>query len=848
MANIAQRSFAGGEIAPSLYARTDLAKYHTSARTLLNMFVQKHGSVTNRSGTEFICEVKDSTTTVRLIEFIFNNTQTYILEFGHQYIRFIKDGVQLEVGGLPYEIFSPYLEEHLMELRFIQSADVITIVHPEYAPRDLSRTGDTAWTIETIVFGASIGSVENLSAAGGVAGGPTYYAVTGVDAVTGEEGLPAFFTLAGFEPDETTPVVLTWDPLNGADRYLVYRSSDGFTYAQIAGSGGTPTPVEDTSWVDDIADITTGVEGSWQASADSAENIVMVAGVPTKPFDGRYTFHGVFIVTCSVQGAATGRLQAYYSRDGEPDVLAGTVAYGGCIGDGISGASFSENFSGAIVVPDNGYTDLTLKVVPEVWGTNGAVGEVYECYADFNSGLAAYKRITWNTIGTGFSDDGAEGDPFSTPPIARPLFDADNKYPTAVTIYQQRKLYANTETEPEFVYASRTGAYKNFLISNPLQDDDAVTWSQAGRQVNSVKHMIDLGRLIVFTLGSEMSVEGDEAGILRPDAINPRQISYNGSDRLPPIPVNDSAVYVQARQTIVRDLSPVNTGQYESTDLTIAASHMFMGYALEDWTYSKIPHSILWVVRSDGTLLGLTYVREENMLAWHRHTTDGVIERVCVVPEGDEDRLYMVVARDVGGDTVRYIERLSTRFYETVEEGYFVDCGISVTGAPATVFSGLDHLEGRDVTVLADGVVVHNPNDPDLPVKTVAGGSITLATAASDVHIGLPYVSDFQTLDIDKVQDSFKDRKMLINKVVLFVEKSTGFYIGAKEPSTPTSIAGLYEHRPTVPVEAGDDPLITGDVDVNITNDWNSNGRIFVRQIDPLPLTILAAIPTGNIG
>jgi len=109
-------------------------------------------------------------------------------------------------------------------------------------------------------------------------------------------------------------------------------------------------------------------------------------------------------------------------------------------------------------------------------------------------------------------------------------------------------------------------------------------------------------------------------------------------------------------------------------------------------------------------------------------------------------------------------------------------------------------------------------------------------------------VSDFQTLDIDKVQDSFKDRKMLINKVVLFVEKSTGFYIGAKEPSTPTSIAGLYEHRPTVPVEAGDDPLITGDVDVNITNDWNSNGRIFVRQIDPLPLTILAAIPTGNIG
>ncbi len=854
MANVAQRSFAGGEIAPPLYARTDISKYHTSARTLLNMFVQKQGSVTNRSGTEFICAVKDSSKTVRLIEFIFNNTQTYVLEFGDGYIRFIKDGVQLESSpGVPYEIVSPYLEADLMELRFIQSADVITIAHPDYAPRDLSRTGDTAWTLETIVFGASIGSVANLSATGGVAGGPTYYAVTAVDQVTGEEGLPTFFTYAGFEPDPTTPVVLTWDPLTGADRYIVYRSTDGSSYEQIAGSGGTPTTISDNTWVDDTESVTllSPITNDSQTAVGEARNDVIAGGVD-KPYNDIFTIKGYHsqTITCPTPdyNVMRTRLHGYYKRDAEARVYAGVLYDTYLPGTG-DVSQLNMTWSATMTVPDNGYAALQIDIVPEVilqFAMSEGAASSIAATVEFTA--AGWDVIERSVVGTGFTDDGSPGDPLSTPPLARPLFDAVNKYPTAVTIYQQRKLYADTNEQPEFVYASRTGAYKNFLISNPLQDDDAVTWSQAGRQVNSVKHMIDLGRLIVFTLGGEMSVEGDEAGILRPDAINPRQISYNGSDRLPPLPINNSAVYVQARQTIVRDLTPINVGQYESTDLTVAASHMFMGYALEDWAYSKTPHSILWVVRNDGTLLGLTYIREEEMLGWHRHQTDGTIERVCVVPEGDEDRLYMVVARTVGGNTVRYIERMATRFFETLEESYFVDCGLSYVGAPATVFSGLGHLEGRNVAVLADGVVVNNPNDPDKPILTVTGGSVTLAVAASEVHIGLPYVCDFQTLDIDKVQDSFKDRKMLINKVVLFVEKSTGFYVGAKEPSTPTSIEGLYEHVPVVPFQLGDDLLITEDVDINITNDWNSNGRVFVRQIDPLPLTILAAIPTGNIG
>lgn len=842
--NIAQRAFAGGELAPSLYARTDTSKYQQALRKCRNFFIQRHGGIQNRPGTEFIVEVKDSTKTVRLVPFIFNADQTYVLEFGNGYIRFSKDGAQLTSGGFPYEITSPYLEADLMELQFVQSADVITIVHQNYAPRDLSRTADTAWTLSVITFGASIGSVSNLAMGGGSAGGPTYYAVTAIDGVTGEEGLPTFVNGA-LEPSTGTPITLTWDDLAGAASYRVYRSTDnGTTYELLADSGGTPTQVFDDSWVDDAELVNTTTTDTWVPAAGQARNDVIAAGVPSAPYDQRFVIKG----NCTVQydaigggfGAASGRLSVYYKRNTDgARVLAGTFPVSGAVSVDGTGAATSEPFSVTITVPDNGYTDLQIDVVPEVYGSNAVALDEFNCDVDFATLVGTYDRIVWNTISSGFSDDGSDGDPLQSPPHDRHLFESSNDYPAAVGIYQQRKMYANTINEPETVWASRTGAYKNFFVSSPLEDDDAVTWSHAGRQVNRVKHLLDLQRLIVFTSGSEMTVEGDEAGILRPDAINPRKFSRNGIEDLRPLEINDSAVYVQARGTIVRDLKPQATSQsYDSTDLTIFAAHLFNGYTLEDWDYALAPHSIVWAVRSDGTLLGLTYLPEQAIFGWHRHDTDGVIERVCVVPEDDEDRVYLVVKRTIDGSDVRYIERLASRFFTDVEDAVFVDSSLSYDGAPATVFSGLDHLEGEDVSVVADGEVIANPNDSTLPVITVASGAITLTDAASVVHVGLPYLSDIETLDIDTPQGrSAKETKMNINRVNLFVEETQGLWAGQSEPAAVTDGLQRFEYD--------DDSLVTDAIKVNIESTWNSNGRIFVRQVDPKPVTILAAIPQG---
>ena len=147
-----QSNFTAGELSPRLEGQIDFKKYFNGCSELTNMVVYPHGGATRRGGTYFVSEVKDSTKEVRLIPFEFNVTQSYVLEFGDTYIRFYKDNGQIQSGGSAYEISSPYLEAELTELHFAQSADVMYICHSNHAPRKLSRTGHTSWTLTTPTF------------------------------------------------------------------------------------------------------------------------------------------------------------------------------------------------------------------------------------------------------------------------------------------------------------------------------------------------------------------------------------------------------------------------------------------------------------------------------------------------------------------------------------------------------------------------------------------------------------------------------------------------------------------------------------------------------------------------
>ena len=152
---LALTSFVSGEFGNKLTGRTDFDKYTSAAKTMENFLVHPQGAATRRVGTQFIAEVKSSAAKTRLIPFEFSTTQTYILEFGNNYIRFFKDKGQILSGGSAYEIATPYATSELFDIKFAQSADVMYLCHPNHDVRKLSRTGHTSWTLSTVSFTGS---------------------------------------------------------------------------------------------------------------------------------------------------------------------------------------------------------------------------------------------------------------------------------------------------------------------------------------------------------------------------------------------------------------------------------------------------------------------------------------------------------------------------------------------------------------------------------------------------------------------------------------------------------------------------------------------------------------------
>ncbi len=284
--------------------------------------------------------------------------------------------------------------------------------------------------------------------------------------------------------------------------------------------------------------------------------------------------------------------------------------------------------------------------------------------------------------GTQFEDKGENRpDVQDTPPGLRNPFEAEGGYPSCVQFFEQRLFFAASRDDPQKLWGSQSANYENFNVSTPLKDDDAVTYGIAADRVNKVVWLMPAQKKLLFgTTGGEWTLSGSGGDPLSPMSAEAARETAHGSADLAPVTVGNTVLFVQRPGNVVREFRySLDVDGYEATDVSILSEHILGDRAVTGWAFQQSPCSIVWVVRDDGLLLALTYLREHRVIGWSRHPTRGQVESVTVIPGRCDDELWLTVRRETApGVFERFVERLDPVFRGArAEDAFFVDAGLS---------------------------------------------------------------------------------------------------------------------------------------------------------------------------
>ena len=418
-------------------------------------------------------------------------------------------------------------------------------------------------------------------------------------------------------------------------------------------------------------------------------------------------------------------------------------------------------------------------------------------------------------------------------------------HPSCVTFFEQRLVFAGTTSQPQTIFFSKSGDYENMdaNIGGTVADDDAIIYTIASNQVNAIRFMTATRTLIIGTAGGEFTVSGGGTdNAITPTNILIKKQSNHGAANVDAIAVGNATLFLQRAKRKIRELAyNFDVDGYIAPDMTILAEHISEG-GLTQMAYQQEPNQIIYAVRGDGELIGLTYQREQQVTAWHRHIFGGVFgagnavcESVAVIPTDDtEYEVYVIVKRTINGATRRFVEYINNfDFTETDNTTFnFLDSALAYSGSAVTTISGLDHLEGQTVSVLANGAT-----HPD---KTVSSGSITLDRSSTNVKVGLSYSSILQTMRLDagSQNGTSQGKTKRIYEITIRLYESVGVEVGES-----------LDNMERIPFRTSADPMdqgippFTGDKAVEFRGNYDTDGFIFVRQTQPLPLTILSLYP-----
>jgi hypothetical protein len=810
-----QTNFTAGELTPKLAGQVDFKKYNNGVEILENMTVFPQGGATRRYGTKFVAEVKDSSKITRLIPFEFNIEQSYILEFGDQYIRFFKDNGQITNA----------------------TKNITNITQANPAVVTVASHG---YTNGTDVWINSVGGMTELNG--------RRFRIANVTTNT--------FELSGV--DSTSYTTYT----SGGTVASVYEIASPFTESmlydiQFTQSADVMYIVQETLEPRKLS--RTG-HTSWTLST-----VEFINGPYLDDNDTSTTF------TSSTNTVGASRTLTASSITG--------------INDGVG---FKSSDVGRLVRMVDGYGVITA----------------------FTSTTIVTWEIKLDIVTATATTDWALG-----------AWCDDNGYPKTVSFFEQRLIFGGSTDFPQTIWASESGFYEQFDRGDG-DPADSFIYTIAANKVNTIRWLAPARDLIVGTAGGEFKVGRPSGEPLQPDNVQITQQTTYGGYNTQPIQIGNSVLFLQRQRKKIREFSyRFEDDAYLAQDMTLLSEHI-TGNGIIDVDYAQEPDSIYWAVRDDGTLLGMTYQRQEDIIAWHRHIMggsykltfngasdvtdysvdanyngyitisshglntgdsvvysagggtklsglvdgdtyfiykkdannielastyeqaidrtvlqigDGVganhslkaqaqVKSVSTISEDTENQTWIIVRRRINGNIVQYVEYLDPLIK--------LDSGLSgVVNGDSTSITGLDHLEGEQVQILIGDAVYPN--------QTVTNGAISVNlpsnTSYKSIEIGLGYTSRIKTMRVEAGSQAgtAQGRKKRYNEVMVRLHKTVGIIINGDQLPFRTSSTPMGQNIPE----------FTGDK--RVTNlGWDRDGQIEIKQEQPLPMTVLGITGT----
>ena len=800
-ASTIQTNFTSGEVSPLITGRVDLTRYQNGAAIVENFLIQPQGCALRRSGTKFVNEVKEQSKFTKLVPFEFSTEQAYVLEFGDSYMRVYMDGGIVESApSTPVEIVTPWDETEIGDISYTQSADVLYVCHPDYTPRKISRTSHTAWTIAEVDTSDGPYLTQN---------------VTDIE-----------FQLSSISDVETIINTVSEFIAGDVGDYIEYNKDGvptlGLIASYVSGTEITITPLENI--VDPLDPEVTFV-------SYVGTTLTVTHDVFTRDVVGAY-------IRADISGSITWHLITAYDGATRTAVTANAAvtvkAITGILStkDRTITATLKATEASFVATDVGRHFRMNLDT-DQVWGTISAFTSTTEVSVTVNDPVplksddpSAYK---------------ADG---KTKLWRLGAWSDTTGYPSVTTFHEQRLCLANTSEEPQTVWMSKSADYENFApteLNSDVSDDNAITYTIASSKVNSISWLRSTQVLLIGTIGGEWEVKSSSSA----EPVTPRNISVSqqtphGSSLRTPERIGNAILFVQRAGNKVRELAySFQVDSFVSSDLTIVSSHILINHGgAVDLAYQEDPDSLLWIALDDGQLACLTYIKEQDVYAWHRHVLggDGIVESIASIPSDSGNTLYVIVKRTIDGSIVRYVEYISENFKpeDTTDkdEMYFLDSFLTYSGVAADTFSGLDHLEGEEVSIVAEGSV--------LPSETVSGGSVITEDLYTSVVIGLPYTSTLKTLPIEGgSEDGTSQGKIKrIQSLSIRLVDSLGF----KHGTDLSDLIQLSFRESNDPMDVSP-PLFTGDKTVEIEQGYETLAQYYIVQDQPYPLNILSLMP-----